>query len=211
MKDASARLLVKEGPLAGSEFALTEEQIRIGRAPDSDIAISDAEVSRQHAAIIQQEGAYVIKDLGSTNGTFVNGQRVVTLTPLNHGDQIELGEAIVLVFLTTAQGGEPSPVEPLPQAHTIHSTPQPVPVPASSMDEAYLQEPYVTPTESDAHRRRWILGCGCGCLLVVFLCMATLFFLDAYEQGRLLYCGPFQPLFETLLGPLGFSPACAVP
>jgi hypothetical protein len=99
-------------------------------------------------------------------------------------------------------------VESWLQANTIQSVPQSVPT--SLANEAFQGEPYVVPYESGRNRRRWVLGCGCGCLLVVFLCMATLFFLDSYEQGRLLYCGPLQPLFEMLLDPLGFSPACAL-
>jgi hypothetical protein len=79
------------------------------------------------------------------------------------------------------------------------------------VDELAEPGPVEAKPEKGSNRRRWMLGCSCGCLLMVFLCTATLFFLDAYDQGRLLYCGPIQPFFELILGPFGFSPACALP
>jgi hypothetical protein len=215
MSEGFARLLVKKGPNPGEEFPLTERNAIIGRASHSDIVISDAEVSRQHAEIVPQlidpsagqQVEYALNDLGSTNGTFVNGKRVVALTPLDHGDLIELGEAVTLIFLASAPIEEPSPVETAPPATSISPESQPPP----PSHEAHPWNEYAATPEKGRDGRRWVIGCGCGCLLVVLLCMASLFFLDAYDQGRLLYCGPLQPIFELLLGPVGFSPACALP
>ncbi|RMG99007.1 MAG: FHA domain-containing protein [Chloroflexi bacterium] len=200
MSNDSARLVVQRGPIPNEEFPLTAERITVGRAPANDITLTDPEVSRRHAQIVLQAGGYAIEDLGSTNGTFVNGRRVVGLTPLHHGDIIELGEAISLIYF---EAGQP------PIDATMAGQPVAVTEEASS---ARIRSRTAPPPSKDQRTgwttRQWLLGCGCGFLLFVFLCMALLFFLDAYQQGRLLYCGPLQPLFELLLGPFGFSPAC---
>ena len=66
--------------------------LRIGRAPDNDIVVSDPGVSRHHAELRYVAGAYRIVDLDSANGTFVNGQRV-TAAPLSEGDLVGVGSA----------------------------------------------------------------------------------------------------------------------
>jgi serine phosphatase RsbU (regulator of sigma subunit) len=76
---------------------LEEELVSIGRASDCTIPIKDRYLSRRHAEIISQEGAWVIKDLGSANGTYLNGSRLEVITPLRSGDRIRLGDT-ELVF-----------------------------------------------------------------------------------------------------------------
>jgi pSer/pThr/pTyr-binding forkhead associated (FHA) protein len=65
---------------------------RIGRATDNDIVVSDASVSRHHASIEYRNGSFVLRDLGSQNGTWLGGQRV-TEAPLGGGDALRLGDA----------------------------------------------------------------------------------------------------------------------
>ena len=62
------------------------------------MAINDAEISRKHARLTFQGGKYVLEDLGSTNGTFVNGQRLAGPVVLKSGDVVSLGEQIVLMY-----------------------------------------------------------------------------------------------------------------
>jgi pSer/pThr/pTyr-binding forkhead associated (FHA) protein len=91
-------LVVKEGPNPGQRTEITKTSFIIGRDPVSDLAIADIEVSRRHARLIAQSGGHVIEDLGSTNGTFVNGQRIRTMVPLRPGASIRLGELITLSY-----------------------------------------------------------------------------------------------------------------
>ena len=78
---------------------------RIGRQPDNDFIVRDNRVSRSHARIVQDEREYVIEDIGSRHGTFVNGQRVER-HKLNDGDKIELGSTDSYQLIFTAEGSE---------------------------------------------------------------------------------------------------------
>jgi pSer/pThr/pTyr-binding forkhead associated (FHA) protein len=71
---------------------LSSERTSIGRSRDNDIRLADDRVSRRHAQIDLQQGAFVISDLESANGTFVNGQRVQRQT-LSNGDEIRIGDS----------------------------------------------------------------------------------------------------------------------
>jgi pSer/pThr/pTyr-binding forkhead associated (FHA) protein len=78
----------------GQQFALRPEAAtRIGRALDNDIVVGDASVSRHHASIEYRNGWFVLRDLGSQNGTWVGGQRV-TEAPLSRGDALRLGDVL---------------------------------------------------------------------------------------------------------------------
>lgn len=81
---------------AGQRFALAGPLTRLGRALDNDLVISDLRVSRYHAQIRQEAGVLTVHDLGSTNGTFVDGERV-TSAPLRAGAELSLGGYILLV------------------------------------------------------------------------------------------------------------------
>jgi len=72
------------------EYELEKDVTRIGRAPDSEIALEGDKVSRHHAAIRYWDGDFVLKDLRSRNGTFVNGQPI-NVTKLDPGDCIKIG------------------------------------------------------------------------------------------------------------------------
>lgn len=69
--------------------------IVIGRQADSDLPLKHHDVSRRHAEVSYENGRYVLRDLGSTNGTFLNGQEITTPSVLSPGDQIEMGSRIV--------------------------------------------------------------------------------------------------------------------
>jgi hypothetical protein len=92
------QFVMRSGPTPGVTFALEGDQLVIGRDAAHAVSINDAEVSRKHARLTFQGGKYVIEDLGSTNGTFVNGQRLVSPAVLKPGDVVSLGEQIVLMY-----------------------------------------------------------------------------------------------------------------
>ena len=75
----------------GRRIELGAEPVVIGRNPDCDLVLNDAEVSRHHAEIRREEGAFLVVDLGSLNGTKVNGAGVAGPTQLEDGDQITIG------------------------------------------------------------------------------------------------------------------------
>lgn len=213
----TARLIMQKGPHPNQTFDLAQKQITIGRSSINEISITDPEISRKHAQLIKQDLEYAIEDLGSTNGTFVNNRRIVGLTPLHDGDIIEFGEAISLLYeaestlpidipAQPSAQSKPTEAEPV-QAEPAYQPPvaqQVPPAPAFTPEP----DPFDEASSSSSCRRNSLIGCG-GILLLIFLCTASLFFLDAYQQGRLLYCGPLQSFWELILGPFGFAPLCA--
>ncbi|MCB9419038.1 MAG: FHA domain-containing protein [Ardenticatenaceae bacterium] len=221
MSEVIARLVVQQGPEPGTSFLLTADVIRIGRTAGNDIVISDPEMSRQHAQLVRQADNYAIQDLGSTNGTFVNYQRVTGLTLLSHGDVIAFGEAVTLAYWDeSATDSQPVPPPVLheqrpkavpPPRQPAASSPPPVSF-AEPAAEASPVQPPLTAEEYEARlaarRRRLLIGCGVSVLLLICLCVGSLFFLDGYQQGRLLYCGGLRPFWELVLGPFGFNPVC---
>jgi signal transduction histidine kinase len=97
-------LFVFRGNDQGLRFELCEETLAIGRDTANQIQIHDTEVSRRHAELRRSEKTYVLADLGSSNGTYVNGQRV-TAHQLATGDQVQVGGTQLLY---TAAGGDTS-------------------------------------------------------------------------------------------------------
>jgi pSer/pThr/pTyr-binding forkhead associated (FHA) protein len=96
--DYYAHLIVGvDGPV----IPVGEDSVVIGRNPSNTLFVeSDRSISRHHAVILRAEGRYLIEDLGSTNGTFVNGSRVSGRHFLSDGDFIEIG-LLKLVFVLT--------------------------------------------------------------------------------------------------------------
>jgi dipeptidyl aminopeptidase/acylaminoacyl peptidase len=86
-----ARLTFESGPFAGRIVALPDQMVSVGRAPDNDIVVGDPATSGRHGRIEVRGGAFWISDLGSTNGTQVNGEPVIE-KQLNHGDLIAIGQ-----------------------------------------------------------------------------------------------------------------------
>ena len=85
-------LVVRQGGgRAGESFHPTGERTRIGRSPECEIFLDDVTVSRNHAVLIARSGGYVVEDLGSLNGTFVNRRRIDTAM-LQGGDELQIGK-----------------------------------------------------------------------------------------------------------------------
>lgn len=94
-----AMLIMKEGPERGRRWLLDQERIVIGRSPQADIAIPDRRVSGAHAEIAYREGYHYLRDLGSKNGTYVNGQPIEGVHRLADGDEISLALVVSLTFV----------------------------------------------------------------------------------------------------------------
>ncbi len=93
-----ALLLVLSGPAVGQTCAIGPHSAVLGRGGGNEAPIPDPEISRHHARIALSEGEFTISDLGSANGTFVNGARVDAQVPLQEADRIQLGPVTVLKF-----------------------------------------------------------------------------------------------------------------
>ena len=99
-----AYLHVQRGPLAGTMIPLQAGANVFGR--EEGYILPDALVSRRHARIMALSGEFVLIDLGSSNGTLVNGQHVSGATTLEHGDVIQLGGTVMVFYIRSMRGNE---------------------------------------------------------------------------------------------------------
>src|SRR5262245_49702992 len=86
-----ATLITLQGPNAGRPFPLDPDRSLIGRRPDSTVFLESLAVSREHAQLLCQDDAYFVEDIGSSNGTFVNGKRIHGRVPLTEADALQIG------------------------------------------------------------------------------------------------------------------------
>ncbi len=96
-------LVATRGPNAGSEFALEHVLTTIGRHPESDIFLDDVTVSRRHVEVERTPSGYVVRDVGSLNGTYVNREIIAADTPLTNGHELQVGR-FKLVFVAGTEG-----------------------------------------------------------------------------------------------------------
>ncbi|MGD2057383.1 MAG: FHA domain-containing protein [Anaerolineales bacterium] len=92
-------LVAPTGELRGERWQLTKDRFVIGRGPDCDLVVTDRQVSREHALIKKSDGGYFVEDLGSKNGTHLNGVRISAPERLQDGDEIQIAFAIKLTFI----------------------------------------------------------------------------------------------------------------
>ena len=211
---SSHQLTMRRGPFPNKNYPLTEDHTIIGRATSCTIHIPDPEISRQHVRVVAQgANLYAIEDLGSTNGTFINGRRITSLTPLNPDDTVDLGEALQFIFEPVADQNTASPdflipstggyvmTDEQPAMGTAPLPPSPDPSPTPVAPQAPEQVIVHHIEQPRSSKKGWI---GCGMVLFMMLCCVGLVFaLDAYDGGRLLYCGPLQPFWDVVLLPFG--------
>jgi hypothetical protein len=173
--NGDSRLVVSQGPQPGQTFMLDQDLLTLGRDPASHVVINDPQVSRQHARITRQGGMMILEDLGSTNGTFVNGMRLTGPHTLADGDVIGLGDAVTLTYYglglaaTEALARPPGTTPPPPPAYTPPpSAPRPAPPPAYAAPPppppAYAGAP---PLEEEKSKTGLYIACGCLALLAL--------------------------------------------
>ena len=100
----SALLIVQRGPSAGSRFLLDTDQVSAGRHPDSDIFLDDVTVSRRHALFRRTSDGYLVQDVGSLNGTYVNRDRIDEVL-LSGGDEVQIGKFRLVYFASQSGPG----------------------------------------------------------------------------------------------------------
>jgi pSer/pThr/pTyr-binding forkhead associated (FHA) protein len=94
-RTAPQQLLVTAGALAGTRIGLAEQQITIGRAGDATLVLNDDYASTRHARLFPQDGQWIVEDLGSTNGTYLDRQKVIQPTPVPIGVPIRIGKTVM--------------------------------------------------------------------------------------------------------------------
>jgi hypothetical protein len=200
MAAQSYQLVMRSGPNPGQTFELTQNEITIGRDIGNTIVINDAEISRKHSRLFAQSGGYVLEDTGSTNGTFVNGQRLMGPHLLRPGEVIFFGETVSLAFeaqqfdpnATMVAGRPPAPAAQIPPREP-YMPPAPPPVQQPMYSGQVPPGPdYDLPAEEGRNNRNLIIA-GCGCLLVL-VCVVVV---GAVIFDTLnLYCtAPFDTFF----------------
>jgi pSer/pThr/pTyr-binding forkhead associated (FHA) protein len=221
------RLIVRRGPQPNQIYELSKDTISLGRDITNDIVINDPEVSRHHGRLIRGGGGYTMEDLGSTNGTFINGNRLNGARPLNGGDTMGLGETVTLSYEAAVMpGGVPvnatsvgTMVGQSPLAQNPYAPPQPAQPGYPQQQGGYQQQPaqqggyaaappppppqYQPPPEAPTNSawRFVILGCGC----LVLLCIAVTIIGFLYIDANNLYCT--LPIIKQVVRAAG---ACAV-
>lgn len=223
------RLVVRRGPQPNQVYELNKDIITLGRDITNDITINDPEVSRHHMRLTRGAGGFTLEDLGSTNGTFVNGQRLTGAKPLNNGDMIGLGETVTLGYelvraqAAAAPSADVGPEMPATAASPVARPPQPpasqpapspfgyAPTPeqpAYTPPQAppgpgYEYDPYAVREEEPRSTARWIL---IGCAGISLLCccgtLAGAFLVDQLCLWDRL------PLIWDILRALGYSVTC---
>lgn len=104
LDEGTGMLVVIRGPNAGARYLLDRDETVVGRHPDCEIFLHDVTVSRRHSEFRREDGAFVLRDLGSLNGTYVNGDRADERR-LTTGDEVQIGRFKLLFFDAKAGGG----------------------------------------------------------------------------------------------------------
>ena len=178
------QLIMRSGPTPGASFILEGDQLTVGRDATNEIVINDAEISRRHARLTFQGGKYVLEDLGSTNGTFVNGQRLAGPRVLKAGEVVQFGEQIMLVFEVTSMDAGATMVSPRASV-AVPSAPRPAvqaapppPAPAEYVGSVPASPAPMAPASTGKLNLTPII-IGVVVLLCICACAGALWFIDA--------------------------------
>ncbi len=145
----TAVLVVSKGPLAGQRLELDGELV-IGRE-GAPVTIDDSELSRRHAAVRPVMGGFEVEDLGSLNGTFVNGQRINIPTRVSGGDSIKVGQSVLELEVAAAPATSRSAVPPPPAEASPAEAPATAVFPTGS---GVPDDPFGTYVAPESLRRR---------------------------------------------------------
>ena len=211
----SFKLSVRQGPRPNLVFELDADSYTIGREAGNEIVVEDPQVSRRHAQLMRQGTSYVIEDIGSTNGTYVNGKRVTAPVLLANGDMIGLADTVVLAVqapLATSQDATAVSdaayyAPPTQPAFTPPQAQQPVQASPAARQPAYTPPPqyapppqyvpprpeYAAPARAD-NRRTIMIGVGCLALILV-VCVI------GFIAWSFIDCRSFSSVFPFLFPP----------
>jgi hypothetical protein len=180
------QFVMRSGPTVGAVYPLESESISIGRDASNGIQINDAEMSRRHARLQFQGGKYVIEDVGSTNGTHVNGQRLSAPYVLKAGDVVSFGEGNVLGF--ESSDFDPAATLATPRSAKPGYAAVPPPAPAA----AYAGQVTAGLIPSGRKVNPLPIAIGVGVLLFICACGIALWLVDSAN----LWCTLFPGLMK---------------
>lgn len=173
---ALANFLVRSGGLKGTRLMVKTPIANIGRADYNDLVLPDESVSTAHAKLQRREGVWVLVDLGSTNGTFVDGERIAADTPIAPGTMVRFGD-VQLVFeptddaLGVVKGGGTKVIEsikaPAPAAKPAAPPPKATPAPAPARTPPKPAGPAKRPGAPVAQTPKQGKGCGSSAAVIV--------------------------------------------
>ena len=109
----SALLIMQRGPSAGARFLLDADRTTAGRSPSADIFLDDVTVSRKHVEFVREGEGFVVRDVGSLNGTYVNRTRIDRAV-LNPGDEVQIGKFRMTFHPSPARTGSQAAEGPGP-------------------------------------------------------------------------------------------------
>jgi len=102
LRQGTALLVVLRGPNAGARFLLDSDEVSTGRHPNSDIFLDDVTVSRKHATFRREGDVFLVRDVGSLNGTYVNRERIDEVA-LKTRDEVQIGKFRLVFYAGVAQ------------------------------------------------------------------------------------------------------------
>ena len=182
------QLTMRSGPNPGTVYALEGDLIGIGRDSSNEIPVNDAEVSRRHSRLTFQGGKYVLEDMGSTNGTYVNGQRLTGPRVLKSGEVISLGEQIVFVYEAVETDAGATMVSPRKAAAVRPPVAAPPPPPP-----AYAGQVPASPIESAPAKKTSLIPIVIAVGAVLLICVCIGFFVWVDQTYRWCVFFPFIP------------------
>jgi len=199
------RLTIIKGFNKGEVYPLEADEIIIGRGEENEIVLNIAEVSRSHAILTKAEEGFMIKDLGSTNGTYVDKKKIGGKYLLKPGDTVMLGEAIYMTYQADLDPEE-TLVAPRPDDFSAPEvtvvTPKPAevpsePVPPTTPRKSRSKEKILNKSQGTEEKKgkTW-LWAGIGCVVVVFFLIVV--GLIAFDYLNLYCTPPFDSLLNFL-------------
>ena len=220
------QLVVRKGGNPGQVFPLDLTEMYLGRDVNCEIVINDSEISRRHAKISISGQGFVIEDLGSTNGTFLNGQRISGPQPMIPGAIIALGDSTTLQFevaeidpdatraaapsapfgqtFVSTPPPQPSyssvPMQSVPSYPPIQSVPPPMPpmqsVPPPPQYSGQIPSSPKGPVNKPAKKSKVWLIILIVILAVICLCIGLIVIIDQMN----LYCDLFPGIMNSFFG-----------
>jgi hypothetical protein len=182
------QFVMRSGPNPGKVFPVEGNELTIGRDTSNPISINDAEVSRKHAKMELRGSSYVIQDLGSTNGTFVNGSRISGMQVLNPNDIVSFGENIALMYEAIADANATmisSAKAPRTAAGARRpaAPPPPPPAPAYSGQVPAGPAPAAAPAKKSGSGKIVLILILVGIVCLILGCVALLWWIDSDPTG----------------------------
>jgi predicted component of type VI protein secretion system len=197
---AQFQFVVRSGPNAGKAYPLEGAELTVGRDPGNPVSINDGEVSRRHAKLTWKNASYVLEDLGSTNGTFVNGTRLSAPLALKPGDAVSFGENIVLIYEATFDANATmvgSAKAAKTAAPVQQAAPAPAPAPAySGQVPASLAPAAAAPKKGGSRVVLIVIVIVVLCLILA--CVAAFLWVDADKTGARWCMFPFRFIAQML-------------